>query len=1391
MSPRRTRESAVNQKPESAHNSRQGVSGREKSYSELPRKWLNMASSTPTRLASVFRAVFSRPALPAHAAVVLAGLSVGYCFSHGSYIFTLLLTGIPTVYGLWFITSLVLTSPHDDGAERVVRADGLSYGVLALAPLPSLLGIAWFTISSNLIAALLFALTLLLLLKMPLLRQDISRFTTWSARRGSPWAWATGILAATYAVVFSIMSYQEYASFTYNTSYYDLAHFSQAAWNTLQGRFLEFTFSDGHVGYPMSRLGLHVDPIIALWSIFYLINDSPVTLLVIQSVVIAAATWPLYLLSMRLLRNPFLSFCVCLAYLLHPGIQYGNLSQFHAVSAAPLGLVALFYALETRRWKILLPALLFTFLCKEHLPLTVFGIGLWSLVRKGDKRMGWALCVLSVLWFVACQKWIIPHYLAGKQTVYLEMFYEKAGGSFQGIAARFISDPVDSVAHLLTKSKLFYLDSLFFQVGYLPLIVPSTLLFSGPELLVNTLSDFPHMHVLTEHYNFVTATCLIVAAVYALSGILRTRESALKTAQRYGDGSVQVGNVAVALAFLVLLPTQLSHRVGFAPWANTYREILSWKPPQHALASERILRQIPPEASVTASSILMGHLAHRRTLYVTPYLGDAEYAIVDISEVELPHGKARQDYELMAWLRGEGNYTLKSEAEGIFLWQRKPYASPVAPKVNFDFQDGFTVVAPKETQSDAAVKLGVSALSGAVGRALDFASAEKALENPSALQGPALVLLKVGNPEFSTEAMEIVQLWERTKAVPESAEGYLLRTREHLGHPCLFVVSKSELGLAYGLFHIADELKETLTAKDRSWNATREPALSLRLMSTPFMKDKFYDNPETALRYGFNAVMIDPWPALITYHDFDHRIYGEKRNQAAFASLQYRRQEVRKTIQRTKSLHLRVVAMGDVFSFPKSLYQIYGSRIRHVNVSRFSDQEFTVCAGQSLPYKILQQGLDELLREVPGIDYVMVRTGENYPTGLTTGSGPSSGRCRLCRGVDYSAALTKTINTIHAIVVGKHHRQYIHRAWDLGRGGFHANPNIYEKITRGIVPSNDVTVSLKMTETDFWRFNPLNPNIGRGPLKQMVEFQCAREYEGKGAFPNYLGELFCRGAPETHPQRGLLYATSVGVESGWAWARGGGWGGPYLKSRIWVDANVHALSRLMWNPFLDPGELAKRWATRTFGAKAAPTVANILLNSPDAVALSRYFSAIAGQPDVWKPSLNWTRDDRIEGFSRLYPLYTKCDETWQFDATLYDQQKASRIVASSIEKFQRVMRDVPDAVVAQQAMDSLRFQLALYRVRQTYVTGSFNYFAWLDSRGTSDDSRTAAICAFQQWQRDWDHFNTNIPRLKWGPSLYRSHGMVEDVQYAMSVLLNPPEGGVHPQHALRGGSQRP
>ena len=92
------------------------------------------------------------------------------------------------------------------------------------------------------------------------------------------------VVFAVLAAVTAVQRHREYR--TYRN---DLGNMVQVVDNTAHGRILQMTSSDGR---QISRLASHVDPILALFALPWLVWPDPAMLLVTQAVLVALAAWP-------------------------------------------------------------------------------------------------------------------------------------------------------------------------------------------------------------------------------------------------------------------------------------------------------------------------------------------------------------------------------------------------------------------------------------------------------------------------------------------------------------------------------------------------------------------------------------------------------------------------------------------------------------------------------------------------------------------------------------------------------------------------------------------------------------------------------------------------------------------------------------------------------------------------------------------------------------------------------------------------------------------------------------------------------------------------------------------------------------------------------------------
>ena len=443
--------------------------------------------------------------------------------------------------------------------------------------------------------------------------------------------WYVLAAAALFAAALSILSWMRYRNFW--DGRFDLGNMVQAVYNTAHGRFLEMT--DPYSAIPVSRLGSHVDPILALFAPLWWVWHSPVMLLVAQATIVAASAWPVYRLGARLFKDPRPAALLAGALLLYPPLQFTVLSEFHPVTLAiPLLLFAFLY-LEEGRLVRALPFLVLAALCKEEIPLVIALMAGYFALRKRSWRP-LLIAVVAVAYFAVAVGVIMPHYHKGGPPALLARYAEYGTGTGE-IMKNVVRHPGHTLHDLAAADNLHYWRELLWPVGYTPLISPLTTLISAPELLINGLSSRVQQRIVTYHYSagiipFIFAAVVLTivrlrAWVTWLAGrpwLARRRWGAIGARWLGYDTFAFVLFALCAYSVYVMGPLPLPF-TGAAYTSTTYAYTAHAKVLQQAVAT------IPANAIVSANNNAGAQLSARRTIYTYPVISNAQYILVDTS----------------------------------------------------------------------------------------------------------------------------------------------------------------------------------------------------------------------------------------------------------------------------------------------------------------------------------------------------------------------------------------------------------------------------------------------------------------------------------------------------------------------------------------------------------------------------------------------------------------------------------------------------------------------------------------------------------------------------------------------------------------------------------------
>jgi uncharacterized membrane protein len=483
-------------------------------------------------------------------------------------------------------------------------------------------------------------------------------------RDGSLWAPAlVCLLALLYIILFAWLSILRHETFQSNAM--DLGYTDQVVWNTLHGRFMRFsTYQNAPIDLPLEQfrhtdtlLAYHVELILAPISLLYLIYDSPVTLLLLQTVVIGLGALPAFWLARDRLRSGFAGLVFALAYLLAPAVEGANLSDFHGVSLTASLLLLAFALLQARRHNAFLGCAILAVSAKEDVPLLILMIGLYILVWLKEPRLGALTVLLGLSWFLACTQVILPHY-NGLPT---SPFFHRVtvfGPTFKDSLLNLLQEPVLLLRWLRQREITTYLAGLLASGGFLSLLSPSVLVLSAPVVAMNVFSTWNWTYSEGAHYSASIIPFIIVSAIHGMDSLSN------QLSERWGIARAWAVN---GLAVVVLLIGGHHHyQIGISPLARSFRP--PRVKPHHRLAQE-FMALIPPGAPLSTQSGLYPHLAHREKAYFFPAINDAQYVFLDVTGSAYPI-KIMEVYGEVHRLLSSGEFGVLAAQDGYLLLER-------------------------------------------------------------------------------------------------------------------------------------------------------------------------------------------------------------------------------------------------------------------------------------------------------------------------------------------------------------------------------------------------------------------------------------------------------------------------------------------------------------------------------------------------------------------------------------------------------------------------------------------------------------------------------------------------------------------------------------------------
>lgn len=139
---------------------------------------------------------------------------------------------------------------------------------------------------------------------------------------------------------------------------------------------------------PMSHFQVHISPVFYLLLPVYYVFPHALTLQLSQAFLTALALWPLYLLCRHYHLSTKVTAAIGILYCFYPALSGSCLNDFHENCFLPLFLLALIYAIETKKNILFFLCMMLTLSVKEDAAVLLMMLGLFLILSKKDWKKG-------------------------------------------------------------------------------------------------------------------------------------------------------------------------------------------------------------------------------------------------------------------------------------------------------------------------------------------------------------------------------------------------------------------------------------------------------------------------------------------------------------------------------------------------------------------------------------------------------------------------------------------------------------------------------------------------------------------------------------------------------------------------------------------------------------------------------------------------------------------------------------------------------------------------------------------------------------------------------------------------------------------------------------------
>jgi uncharacterized membrane protein len=359
----------------------------------------------------------------------------------------------------------------------------------------------------------------------------------------------------------------------------------------------------------LSHFAIHVSPAFYLLLPVYMIFPSPITLQVLQAIVVASAIFPLYMLCRQKKLPNIVTMFVLITFAFYPALAGGTMFDIHENMFLTTFMLWLFYFIEKadEKPKAWIGVAIFTMLVfsvKENTPIYTACIGLYVIFGKKKVVPGIVLFFMSISYFIFAI-WFLDTFGRGVMTDSRLGPYAE-GGSMPGVIRTIFLNPafvlrevfVDSRDGGYPPAKILYMLRLMLPLAFLPLISKKSagLVLLIPCILMNLMPNWPYQYDINFHYNF--GNCAIFFYLFVVNFA------------NFKPSSFKIKKFVLIFAMtasVFMFMSEMWHRHTIIErYKNDF---------EHHERMREMIANVPKDASVTAGTFLVAHFYQHKELY--------------------------------------------------------------------------------------------------------------------------------------------------------------------------------------------------------------------------------------------------------------------------------------------------------------------------------------------------------------------------------------------------------------------------------------------------------------------------------------------------------------------------------------------------------------------------------------------------------------------------------------------------------------------------------------------------------------------------------------------------------------------------------------------------------